>query len=141
SLPAEMAEAGAPGTYGGIRTTLGHIVGAEEYYAFAATGLRPERPLSDEGPYSFEELRRRADEVAARWATLFRAPVALDRVVEFPPPGGRRSATLGVIVAQALNHAAEHRAQVATVLGQHGIDPPDLGAWAFGVETGDVELR
>jgi uncharacterized damage-inducible protein DinB len=140
-LPADAASASAPGTYGDILTTLGHLVGADEFYAYLATGLRPEHPLRADQPYDLEEVGRRATEVGERWTALFGQPLGMDRVVQLPPDGRRASATLGVVLVQALNHAAEHRAQVATVLGHHGIDPPDLGGWAFGVAVGEVELR
>jgi len=40
-----------------------------------------------------------------------------------------------VFVTQTLGHAAEHRAQVATILGGRGIEPPVLDAWVYAEET------
>lgn len=35
---------------------------------------------------------------------------------------------VSMLLTQVLSHASEHRAQVATVLGAHGITPPALDA-------------
>jgi uncharacterized damage-inducible protein DinB len=37
---------------------------------------------------------------------------------------------------QAINHATEHRSQVATILTQLGIQPPEMDVWAFADERG-----
>ncbi len=140
-LPAAMAAASAPGTYGAILPTLGHLVGADEFYAFLATGIGPDEPLSPEQPYGFDDVRRHAEAASERWAGLFQGPVALDRRVEFPVSNYRREATLGVVLAQALTHGGLHRAEVGVVLGHHGIETPDLTAWAFGRSRGELEFR
>jgi uncharacterized damage-inducible protein DinB len=36
-----------------------------------------------------------------------------------------------VLLIQALNHATEHRGQIASILGRNGIEPPELDAWAY----------
>ena len=36
-----------------------------------------------------------------------------------------------LFLLQAINHATEHRAQIATTLTQLGIEPPVLDGWAF----------
>ena len=35
---------------------------------------------------------------------------------------------------QAINHATEHRAHVATILSQHGVAPPELDGWTYDEE-------
>jgi len=35
------------------------------------------------------------------------------------------------VVIQAINHAIDHRSQIATLLSQQGIEPPDLDGWAY----------
>jgi uncharacterized damage-inducible protein DinB len=41
-----------------------------------------------------------------------------------------------MLVAQALNHGNEHRAQIYTILTTIGVEPPDLDAWSYGLATG-----
>ena len=48
TLPEEILETNVPGTYGGIRETLTHVVGAEERYLLALAG-GSERPQSRPG--------------------------------------------------------------------------------------------
>src|SRR5258708_3444319 len=45
-----------------------------------------------------------------------------------PFAGHRRPAA---VLAQAINHGAEHRAHVCTVLGAHDLQPPALDAFAY----------
>jgi uncharacterized damage-inducible protein DinB len=35
------------------------------------------------------------------------------------------------LLTQAINHSTEHRAQIATILTQQGIEPPDMSGWAY----------
>jgi hypothetical protein len=46
--------------------------------------------------------------------------------------GAERPFPAAALLAQALYHAGEHRAQVVAILGELGIKPPDLSGWAFG---------
>jgi uncharacterized damage-inducible protein DinB len=36
-----------------------------------------------------------------------------------------------LLLLQAVNHGTEHRSQVATILTQLGIEPPDMDGWTF----------
>ena len=38
---------------------------------------------------------------------------------------------VGILLIQAINHATEHRAQVATILTQQGSTPPEMDGWTF----------
>ena len=61
TLPDEILETNVPGTYGGIRETLTHLVGAEERYVAAFTG-GPERrnPTLEETAPNLATLREHA---------------------------------------------------------------------------------
>jgi uncharacterized damage-inducible protein DinB len=41
-----------------------------------------------------------------------------------------------VILTQLFHHANEHRAQVCTILGALGHEPPDVSAWGYAGATG-----
>jgi uncharacterized damage-inducible protein DinB len=47
-LDEEALNATTPGTYGTIRDTLRHLVGADQSYLATVTGERPAHPLPDE---------------------------------------------------------------------------------------------
>jgi hypothetical protein len=45
-----------------------------------------------------------------------------------------------LLLAQAVDHAREHRSHVATILTQLGITPPDIDVWAFEEAGADAGL-
>lgn len=116
-----------PGTYGPIYQTLGHLVGAEQYYIYRLTGERAETAPD---AVDLDELERRVRWNADQLEALLRS--GFDEGADtHPNPRDPRMPTMGEMLAQLLWHAAEHRAQVATTLGAHGIEPPDIAGWAF----------
>jgi uncharacterized damage-inducible protein DinB len=90
-----------PGTYGTIRDTLRHLVGAEERYFREVTGDRLTEPFP-EGPVPLAELAERIRRLGPRWETLAQDADAPRRPVT-TPDGWR---TTGVVpMAQAIHHA------------------------------------
>jgi uncharacterized damage-inducible protein DinB len=53
--------------------------------------------------------------------------------------GRKASYPLTALLTQAINHSTEHRAQIATILTQQGVEPPDMSGWAYMVESGLYE--
>ncbi len=47
-------------------------------------------------------------------------------------------ATAGIIVSQFIHHGSDHRAHIGTILGAHGVEPPDLDVWAYGRSIGEA---
>ena len=132
----EQLDAAAPGTYGRVRDTLVHIFAAEERYVKLFTGSQPEHPLREsEGFPGIEELReraRRSGEALIEVAGRFRS----SRILRGKWRSGEPYTLRAVVpMVQAINHATEHRAHIVTVLSQHGVQPPDLDGWAYGVEA------
>jgi uncharacterized damage-inducible protein DinB len=39
---------------------------------------------------------------------------------------------------QAVNHGTEHRSQVATILTQLGVVPPEMDGWTYFEESGQL---
>ncbi len=139
-LDDELLDASAPGTFGDARTTLVHLVGAEERYVEYLTGelLPDERRLRLDAPFpGLDVLRERVDASGARLIELA-GSTPHDQVVRGHHLSGEpytlRSTTL---LIQALHHAAEHRTHVMTVISQHGVDVPETDGWSFGVEVLD----
>jgi len=124
-------DATTKGTFGSVRETLMHLFAAEEGYArhFNFTGTAPAPRLADLTTFpGFDELRRRAERsgkeliAIAEWGDL-NLILHLD--------GGTYDAPVIVVVIQAINHAIDHRSQIATLLSQQDIEPPDLDGWAY----------
>ena len=40
-----------------------------------------------------------------------------------------------LFLAQAVNHATDHRSQIATMLTMLGVEPPDMDGWTWDQET------
>ena len=140
SLSDEQLDITIPGTYGTIRDTLFHVVRAEVSYVERVTGQLPGEPhkpgeipdfttLKHDIRWTGEELMKLA--LSAEESSMVEGKMVKEtdgRVqVQYP---------LSALLAQAINHATEHRSQIATILTQQGIEPPDMSGWAYMEETG-----
>lgn len=125
----------AAGCYGSIRATLAHIVGAEVSYVERVNGKRPPHPLvrgqfpgltvlKDTVRWAGDELLQLA--LSAREGTLVQEREG-KLSCEYP---------LASLIVQEITHATEHRAQVAAILTQLGMEPPDMSVWQYMVENG-----
>lgn len=132
ALADEQLDATATGTYGSVRDTLVHMVAAESRYLSAFSGEPPQASPWEGTPFpGFGLLRERA---AANGNAFVRLVSELDddRVLQGTRGGQPYSVPARVFIVQAINHATEHRAQVAVILTQRGVEPPVLDGWTFG---------
>jgi len=131
-LSGAQLDATTKGTFGSVRETLMHMLAAEEGYARTLTGTSPTPPLGDLTHFpDFDELRRRAKGSGEALITFAEQveQVELSQILHLD--GGTYDAPVIVVVIQAINHAIDHRSQIATLLGQQDIKPPDLDGWAY----------
>jgi uncharacterized damage-inducible protein DinB len=131
ALPADQLAAGSPTAYGTIRDTLAHLVGAEASFTHSLTGEWVDPPLERGAPVELTELSRRAGRTGQALAALAGRARA-SRVLRLRRRGAERRIPAVALMAQALYHAGEHRAQVVAILYEAGVRPPDLSGWAFG---------
>jgi uncharacterized damage-inducible protein DinB len=134
TLPDEILETNVPGTYGSIRETLAHLVGAEERYVSALRG-GPERrnpTLEETAPdlVTLREHARQSGEMFIAYAEMVEGNPTLD--VTWHSQSHEMPAALFLV--QAINHATEHRTQINTALTQAGITPPELDGWTWDYE-------
>jgi uncharacterized damage-inducible protein DinB len=120
----------APGTYGSISHTLVHLFRAEENYLALLQGRRRDSTLIL-GEYPgidalCEHARRSGEGLMALAAT-----VDLAQVLQGDDDDGPYELPVMVPLMQAINHATDHRSQIATMLSQGGIEPPELDVWAY----------
>ena len=132
-LDAGALERATPGTYGTLTATLQHIVSAEQGYIETLGGEMIGAPVEETVPRPMDELLvivtgtgQRAIELASRD----------DAAREITFDGRRWSA--GVVYAQIVHHGNEHRAQVKSILGANGIEPPGVSAWGYAMDAGLV---
>ena len=136
-LSAEQLDATAPGGFGSIRDTLQHMVGSEVSYVELVNGKLPAQPVPLDQFSGFAALQD-----AVRWtgdellqlALAARADTPIlerdeQRLFEYPRAG---------LLIQAINHATEHRTQIAAILTQLGLEPPDMSGWKYMEEHGEL---
>jgi uncharacterized damage-inducible protein DinB len=123
-MPAATLDLSAPGTFGTIGATLAHIVGAEQAYL---NRLKSETPRPGERTQDLARLAEQARSIGEELERVLQGGIDPDREVHTklgPQPAG-------IVLAQIVNHATEHRAHICTVLGAHGMQPPALDAFAY----------
>lgn len=119
-----------------VSMILQHLVDAAERYAARLEGVP--RPAGSEPPTTVSELGVTAASCAAYDARLRLQAAEPDGPCPSPDPG-RSSRARSTILAQAIHHATEHRAQIAAALATNGIDAidlDDLDVWAYGDAEG-----
>ncbi len=140
-LTAEQLDATVQGTYGNIAATLVHVANAQESYAARLLDIeRPER-LSDDPFPGFEALSARFEQGNAQLEQAA-SGADQDRIVHVTgddPPSTWRM-PVGLILVQAINHGTEHRSQIATILSQLGVEPPNMDGWTFFDASGHMIL-
>ncbi len=132
-LTGAQLDAPAPGgVFGNIYATLYHIVINEENYLNLLAG----HPLQDGGARpdplpGVDELRARIRQSGEGLIqTVGELPEG--HVFQGIWQGEPYSMPAAVPIIQAINHATEHRAQIAALLTQMGIQPPSMDGWTFG---------
>lgn len=126
--PEQLATA-VEGTYGGLAETLVHIVSGETFYVELLTDWEPQVHWHRGDPFpGVDALLERSRETGPRLLAAAQS-IAPDKSIE-RDQGEQIPAS--VILVQAINHATEHRVQVATILTQLGIEPPAIDGWHHG---------
>ena len=119
------------GTFGCVRETLMHMFASEEGYArhWQFTGAPPIPPLKELTTFpGFDELRRRAERSGKELLAVAEQG-KLDQILSLDE--GTYEAPVIVVLIQAINHGIDHRSQMATLLSQQNIEPPDLDGWSY----------
>src|ERR1043165_3011612 len=138
-LTAEQLDATVEGTYGTIGATLGHMANGQTGYAARLLDVeRPEGLVQNPFP-GFDVV---AERFARGNAQLEEAAAKGDqdrrvRVTGDDPPG-EWWMDVSLFMLQAVNHGHEHRSQVATILTQLGITPPEMDGWTYFFDSGKM---
>ncbi len=128
-LPDMHLDVAVVGTAGSVRATLMHIAGAEQRYVMRLSGRQPTHGERDGWPGA-ENLAQTLQESGQLLIELS-ARADPDDVLEGEDQGRRARLPVAIVYVQAINHATEHRSQIATILSQQGIEPPDFSGWAW----------
>ncbi|HET7093930.1 MAG TPA: DinB family protein [Thermomicrobiales bacterium] len=127
--------ASVAGGYGALGDTLVHLVAAEGRYV-AGLGDRSGRARAVSVAMPFPGFAALRDHAAwsGGWLIDFAATIEGDPIVEDDWSGAIERLPTSLLLTQAINHATEHRAQIATILTQLGIAPPEMDGWTWGFE-------
>lgn len=129
-LTPDQLAAAAPGAYGSIHRTLGHILAAEADYVGRITGAGPQPPFQwEDGP-----------DLAAIAAFAGRvADALLDAVQRIPPTHLVHEEENGLFIdyharhlfMQAINHGIEHRTNITTIINSLDLPTPEVDCWSY----------
>jgi len=123
--PADALALTAPENEWSAGRILAHLLNAAQGYGSRMAGVA--RPPDVETPTSTAELADLGARLAAADATLRAQATEPDVMVSHPDPA-RPHDLRSTILAQAIHHATEHRAQIAGALATNGNDAIDLDA-------------
>ena len=140
TLGPEQLALTTPGTLGTLRDTIVHLVAAKERYAASFTGRpAPEDAVREGKTTDLAHVAARAKALSSSLAAWAAGTLDLDRMIERTAANGQvQRMPLGVLIAQFLHHGNEHRAQIGSILGAHGLDIPHYSAFAMAQERGQL---
>jgi uncharacterized damage-inducible protein DinB len=141
TLSDEQLDATTTGTYGTIRDTLKHLVGAEERYVTTLEGQPFTPTLREQEPFpGFEELISAAEASGKALIDIANTAVPGQTLRGKRRNGGSYEYANTILLIQAINHATEHRAHINSILTHLGVEPLDLDGWSFGKSLGQVKI-
>jgi uncharacterized damage-inducible protein DinB len=136
-LSDEQLDSTMIGGFGSIRETLMHFVGSEVGYVNQVNDKLPAIPLVRGQWQGFQILKD-----AVRWAgdELLQLAISarLDTIVRLRPPRRVYEYPLASLMVQAVSHSTEHRTQIAAILTQLGMEPPDMSGWVYMEDMGEL---
>jgi len=129
-LTPEQLVSSAPGTYGSIHRTLGHIIAAEADYVGRMTRDGPQPPFRWEDGPAVADIAAFAEKVAE---------ALLDAVQRISPTDLVHEEENGQFIdyharhlfMQAINHGIEHRTNITTILNSLGLSTPEVDGWGY----------
>jgi uncharacterized damage-inducible protein DinB len=129
-LTADQLATAAPGTYGTIHRTLGHMISAEADYIGRITGQRLQPTFVWEDGPALADISAFASQVA---------DALLDVVQRIPPTQMVHEEENGLtmdyqarhLFMQAINHGIEHRTNITTILASLDIALPEMDGWGY----------
>jgi uncharacterized damage-inducible protein DinB len=121
-------DASAPGTIGTITATLAHLVGVEAVYLLMLRGELDalQRFREQSAAFSLGAWAQRAARLGAEYRELLASADAAFYDEPLAVPWFDFALTKHDGLLQVLSHSAQHRAQVFSVLGERGVEVPDL---------------
>lgn len=128
-IPEHLA-ASAPGAYGSVHATLGHMIAAEADYINRLIGEGPQPPFRWEDQPALEDLFSFSQIVgAALLDAIQRTP--LDHIVHEEEGGNSIDYKASLLFMQVILHGIEHRTNITTILNGLGVTIPEIDGWGY----------
>lgn len=136
-LTEAQLDATLEGTFGSIRDTLMHVAGAQERYVTALAESAPLSQSREQTPFPGVAALREAIRVSS--AALIdltqqletQGRLGSDATVTTMHRDEAYTLPVWLVLLQIVNHATEHRGQIATILTQIGVQPPSVDGWTY----------
>jgi len=125
--------AGATGT---IRELLVHIVGAQQTFALRTKGRQHEGELARKSPFPGWDALIAAARTSGDELVAIATALESDENVDLPYVGKTFRFPKSFFVVHAIEHGADHRAEIRMGLRSLGIETRDLDGWEFGAAMG-----
>lgn len=140
TLSPERLELTTPGTMGTVKATLIHLLGAKERYAASFRGTPvPEDGIRETTTKDVDQVVKRATALSEWFRGYAAGPIDVERIItRRAADGATQQMPTGILIAQFIHHGNEHRAQLGSIFGAHGIEPPHYSAFNWGSELGKL---
>jgi len=130
-LDDDILDSSLEGHYGSIREMLWHIVRSEVTYHAVLTTPRPDERRLELQPIPPIAAMIEIDAKAGNDLIECARTTQADATVEGNRHGENYRFPATAMFVQALDHAGEHRTQIAAILTLRGIEPPPLDGWTY----------
>jgi uncharacterized damage-inducible protein DinB len=120
------------GTKGSIRITLWHLIAAQQRYLTHLSGV--DHQSYWESAPSFDELEQASISTGDGLLALVRNGNGKFPTTQIEVKDGHLVEPW-VVMVQVINHAAEHREQIKSLLTFLGVTPPKIDGWSYGRVT------
>ena len=141
-LEPQQLELTAPGTYGTIKTTLAHVVAADENYLIRLSGkLLHDKVFRLTDAETLDDIATHLGHVKDAIERLFAGPTLDAEHLLTDTPSRAQGAPrfemrTWVPASQLINHGVDHRSHINTILAAHDLETVDLQIWPYAMELG-----
>lgn len=129
-LTAAQLAAAAPGAYGSIHATLGHITAAEADYIQRLTGKGPQPPFRWEDRPALEDIFAFSGIVASALLDAVQR-VPPEHIVHEEEDGNTMEYKASLLYIQVIHHGIEHRTNITTILSGLGLLSHEVDGWDY----------
>lgn len=131
-----VLDARQPGATGTVRELLVHVVGGQQTFALRTKGRQHEGELNRRSEWPGWEELVEAARASGEELVAVASEMDKDEDVVLPYQGKGFSFPKAFFLVHAMEHGADHRAEIRMALRAMGHETRDLDAWEYAVEAG-----